>query len=592
MVKCFFSFLLMTLLVTSAGFGGVNPVKKRIMDEPTAGPAPLVQTKGVPGVENGTLSWSFVDSMANCYGMLTNTVDPLAYDPVSNSLAVIHRGHVGYAAGSGELWYNTSTDAVSWSQISPLNAGAPISSRYPSCWISSGSGAGNELFVFSAPQLTPAAFGFVIYGVDVLNAAAPYAVEDQGEDATFWSNTRITAADDSPYIWWATAHATPNTHNSMVHLWRTMDYGVVDQFDVWDLSLFTASGLETGLAYRNGTLYLGGYATFPGDLGEVWNLFYSSSADMGATWTAPNGPNVGTGDWRSLPAIAASPYDDWFVSPTFADQGWDLQVDDMGYVHFFGVLEDLDDPNADLAVVEIFETAAGWDARFVAENLVASTRVDYDGFYQMGYHVGSAASADGSKLAAVWLSAAAAGDTLPDVWISHKNVADASWSTPINLTETVDYAELLLQVAPILRDDGSDLYTVFLSRAYQTNTTAYPPDDLGATAIYTASYQLDFSGGASVEPTPGVPSVYKLEQNYPNPFNPTTNIRYSIPNSSFVSLKVFDMLGQEVATLYNGNQDAGSYVADFDAANLANGTYYYTLTAGSFSETKKMLVLK
>jgi hypothetical protein len=89
-----------------------------------------------------------------------------------------------------------------------------------------------------------------------------------------------------------------------------------------------------------------------------------------------------------------------------------------------------------------------------------------------------------------------------------------------------------------------------------------------------------------------VPSAYRLEQNYPNPFNPTTNIRYSIPNASHVSLKVYDVLGREVATLVNEEQSAGNYVADLDATNLSNGTYFYTLKAGAFTDTRKMMVLK
>ena len=190
---------------------------------------------------------------------------------------------------------------------------------------------------------------------------------------------------------------------------------------------------------------------------------------------------------------------------------------------------------------------------------------------------------------AVWLSAAAPGDTLPDIWMANKDLNGGSWSTAANLTQTPDYAELLLHIAPIMRNDGGGMYSAFISRCFQQGSTTYPPGDVAPTDIYFATVPIL---ATSVEPTPGVPSVYKLDQNYPNPFNPTTNIRYSIPSSSFVSLKVFDMLGQEVATLYNGHQDAGNYVADFDAASLANGTYYYTLTAGSYSETKKMLLLK
>ncbi len=88
------------------------------------------------------------------------------------------------------------------------------------------------------------------------------------------------------------------------------------------------------------------------------------------------------------------------------------------------------------------------------------------------------------------------------------------------------------------------------------------------------------------------PANYTLSQNYPNPFNPTTNIKYSIIKSGLVTLKVYNLLGQEVATLVNQNQKPGNYVADFNAANLASGVYMYRLQAGNFSLTKKMILLK
>jgi Secretion system C-terminal sorting domain len=89
-----------------------------------------------------------------------------------------------------------------------------------------------------------------------------------------------------------------------------------------------------------------------------------------------------------------------------------------------------------------------------------------------------------------------------------------------------------------------------------------------------------------------VPAKYELSQNYPNPFNPTTNIDYTIPTSGFVTLKVFNILGQEVATLTNGYQKSGNYTATFNASNLASGVYLYRLEAGSVSITKKLVLLK
>ena len=88
------------------------------------------------------------------------------------------------------------------------------------------------------------------------------------------------------------------------------------------------------------------------------------------------------------------------------------------------------------------------------------------------------------------------------------------------------------------------------------------------------------------------PTKYSLEQNYPNPFNPTTKINYSIPHSEFVSLKVFNVLGEEVADLVNEDKPAGSYSASFDASKLSSGIYFYKITTGSFSESKKMILIK
>jgi hypothetical protein len=95
------------------------------------------------------------------------------------------------------------------------------------------------------------------------------------------------------------------------------------------------------------------------------------------------------------------------------------------------------------------------------------------------------------------------------------------------------------------------------------------------------------------------PSEFMLSQNYPNPFNPNTTIKYTIPNVSLsgvegskVQLKVYDVLGNEIATLVNEYKPAGTYEVEFDASNLSSGIYFYKLQAGNFVETKKMILLK
>jgi hypothetical protein len=89
-----------------------------------------------------------------------------------------------------------------------------------------------------------------------------------------------------------------------------------------------------------------------------------------------------------------------------------------------------------------------------------------------------------------------------------------------------------------------------------------------------------------------LPDQFKLEQNYPNPFNPTTQIVVSIPESGTYTLKVYDVLGKEVATLLNDNITAGAHTFNFDASNLTSGIYFYTFSGNNFSQTKKMMLIK
>ncbi|TAK62591.1 MAG: T9SS type A sorting domain-containing protein, partial [Bacteroidetes bacterium] len=89
-----------------------------------------------------------------------------------------------------------------------------------------------------------------------------------------------------------------------------------------------------------------------------------------------------------------------------------------------------------------------------------------------------------------------------------------------------------------------------------------------------------------------MPLVHKLNQNYPNPFNPSTVIRYQLSANSYVTLKVYDVLGREVASLVNGMQDAGFKIQEWNATGQASGIYFYRLTAGDFVEVKKMLLIR
>jgi len=150
------------------------------------------------------------------------------------------------------------------------------------------------------------------------------------------------------------------------------------------------------------------------------------------------------------------------------------------------------------------------------------------------------------------------------------------------------------------------LYRVLIYRKYKIFDHGHTPDSLyfidstsftygGSGSMFAAkSYQ-----SACYDPTVkvkdeqnNVPTNTKLEQNYPNPFNPTTTIRYQLPVNSLVTIKVFNILGQEVATLVDEVKQAGVYSVQFNARNLPSGIYTYKLNAGSFIDVKKFILIK
>ena len=101
------------------------------------------------------------------------------------------------------------------------------------------------------------------------------------------------------------------------------------------------------------------------------------------------------------------------------------------------------------------------------------------------------------------------------------------------------------------------------------------------------------NAGGLTEITPDVtPAKYSLSQNYPNPFNPTTNVQFSIPNVQYVTLKVYDVLGRELETLVNEKLSHGNYSVNWNASAYSSGIYFYTLTAGDFRETKRMVLVR
>lgn len=161
-----------------------------------------------------------------------------------------------------------------------------------------------------------------------------------------------------------------------------------------------------------------------------------------------------------------------------------------------------------------------------------------------------------------------------------QNYIFADWPIPIDLSYT-----------------DADLLTAGLG--------GFPVGDLGWFPTQYATWKaqeakelaqiqnvLDTGKLTDVATSQELPQNFQLQQNYPNPFNPSTSITFALPHAANITLKVFDVLGREVATLVNGHMTAGAHEVRFDASHLSSGVYLYTLASGDFTQTKKMSLVK
>lgn len=170
--------------------------------------------------------------------------------------------------------------------------------------------------------------------------------------------------------------------------------------------------------------------------------------------------------------------------------------------------------------------------------------------------------------------------SLPDDWIDSLGVI-------ISPHDSIRISFYEVDLCPICYSDVRDYFIDTLRFVFDFN--------------YYQNYQYNFSHSvqisgeghtSSIEQDNMNPDKFSLNQNYPNPFNPSTTIQYALCSRQFVVLKVYDLLGMEIATLINQEKQAGSYEIDFDASLLSSGIYFYQLRAGSLIQTKKMIILR
>ncbi len=165
-----------------------------------------------------------------------------------------------------------------------------------------------------------------------------------------------------------------------------------------------------------------------------------------------------------------------------------------------------------------------------------------------------------------------------------------------NMDHLLGVRILWQQQSSLLYDDGSvtinipggpagtDIYYKITAKDYSN----YESDYSNSVSCNVKGQEIEKTGSFGTE----VVDNYVLTQNYPNPFNPTTNLKYSVKEKGFVSLKVYDLLGKEVADLVNEDKDIGHHSVNFNASELPSGIYIYSIKVNDFSKSNKVLLLK
>ena len=340
------------------------------------------------------------------------------------------------------------------------------------------------------------------------------------------------------------------------------------------------------------------YRFSSGDFGEV-----QISTDGGTTWEtiSPTYTNTGSGVW-TYPFIDLSAYADSTVQiayyfhshrvGSFANVSTGWYIDDIAIITgpiVFNNPENFETGIGDWAVDkgtwEIGEPTAGPDSSFSPPNC-AATRLN-----------GNYAEPVDSRLIS------------PPFVVANQNPALRFWHW-YNFSNG-DTGQVQIKVnngnwQPISSQfvsTSSGAWTNFFISlsAYADSTVQiayyFHSQRIGSfanvsTGWYIDSIQVDVMVGIDEIVVDNIPSIFELKQNYPNPFNPSTTIEFDLPKTSHVALKVFNILGEEVATLVSDRLSAGSYSYNWDASNLASGVYLYRLQADDYVETRKMVLMK
>ena len=544
------------------------PDERRIADAPKGSGVPLGE---VPAMRTllGTYTGitGFFDYQTNAGACQFIRVDPS--NPTGNLIHVIMMEATDSLAPTGPTrgtYYVYSTNAgVTWNSFSSLRVPSRRSG-YPSLSLLQGStqgtiianhndaGTGNATYVYVDSPPGSGAFAEI---------GTPPAISG-GADEPIWP-VAVGAADGSIVV--NASRSTANTD------WRSRTTDFVT-WDPWtEITPSASAGIPTK-ANTTGRVGCLMNSTFASNTG----IFFIESTNSGATWPATASLLV------PLNRIAGPDTFQYTLGSDLVYNGDNLNI------AFAETNVDVSVPT-DSAQITFWSAATGFVAAATKKNTTGVAAFEHLATLNTITMDMPSIGLSGSAIVIAYHAmmendTSLNGYNCSDIFMVSSANGGLTWSAPRNLSQSPGLDDRFVSVSP-WNPPG------FVNLVWQEDTQAGGNiiADPGATINRTQQKFLRTAitgiGEGNTQP-----ASFSLGQNYPNPFNPSTVIDYTVAQPGRVMLKVYNTLGQEVATILNEQMQPGSYQATFNASSLSSGIYYYTMTTGSFSETKKMLLMK
>lgn len=466
-------------------------------------------------------------------------------------------------SGRSTVYAFSTDDGATWNNFSNLRVPARRSG-FPTLDLLRGPNAGLPV-IANHNETTPGLLTSALY-VDSPEGAGAFSELNNppviaGSDEPIWPYV-ASPSDGSIVI--HTSRQTAGTN----HLARTADFAT---WSPWTPFPGTNSVGGRYSTQANGT----------GQVGTLLNavangVFELESTDNGATW--PSSAITIHGPTR---IAGADTFQAWV--------GSDAVYDGANVLVAISELNVGANEPTDGAQIVFWSGATGYvvaATRFNTPGVVSLNRTQVN-HASIGY---PAIGVSGSRIVIVYqgfnAETSAVGFNFSDIYYVQSTNAGVTWSTPVNITNTPNLDE---RYPSISKSNPAGFAYITWQEDTQPGASAFND---GAPISFSRQVFYKLSLTTDVQPGSELPATFQLKQNFPNPFNPATKIQYSLPVATDVSLKVYNALGQEVASLVNEYRSAGTYEVVFDAQSLASGLYYYTLRAGNFVETKKMVLIK